>query len=134
MCIYRLQSPVKSQGAVLFICKELKCMLMLSPFKDERNVTNQLVASCVHMPLGLSLTCLLMLGCTHKCRAMCCNSSNFTLSKLKYQHMHLTDGLVIADSCVLMLTVKGMFTLSSSEARTAMAVITGAPRSLMQTS
>ena len=43
------------------------------------------------------------------------NSANFVLPKLQHQRVHLIDGLVIADSCALMLTVKGMFTLSSTE-------------------
>ena len=55
--------------------------------------------------------------------------AKFTLSKLQYKHVHLTD-LAIADSCGLMLTVKGMLMLSS----TATAVNTDAQRSLMQTS
>ena len=55
--------------------------------------------------------------------------AKFTLSKLQYKHVHLTD-LAIADSCALMLTVKGMLMLSS----TATAVNTDAQRSLMQTS
>ena len=61
------------------------------------------------------------------------NSANFVLPKLQHQRVHLIDGLVIADSCALMLTVKGMFTLSSTEG-TDMAIITDAPRSLLQTS
>ena len=57
--------------------------------------------------------------------------AKFTLSKLQYKHVHLTD-LAIADSCGLMLTVKGMLMLSSCS--TATAVNTDAQRSLMQTS
>ena len=63
--------------------------------------------------------------------AMLCVASpaKFTLSKLQYKHVHLTE-LAIADSCGLMLTVKGMFMLSC----TTMTINTDAQRSLMQTS
>ncbi len=41
----------------------------------------------------------------------------FTLPKLGHQHVDLTGGLVLADSCGLMLTVKGMFVLKTCTVR-----------------
>ena len=74
--------------------------------------------------------------------AACVYSSQarFTLPKLAHQHVDLTDGIVPADTCGVMLTVEGMFTHTLWRKHTNMeqclliTVITDAPRSLMQTS
>ncbi len=68
------------------------------------------------------------------------SQARFTLPKLGHQHVELTDGIELADSCGLMLTVKGMFThtlwgpIIQKQGDVSRAVVTDAQRSLMQTS
>ena len=76
------------------------------------------------------------------------SQAHITLPKLGHQHVDLTDGIVPADTCGLMLTVKGMFThtlwrkdttgmqclLITAITDAPRCLITHAPRSLMQTS